>query len=260
MLELERGFDIPLVLWTVEHLAYELDTQLALVFLFLQLFTALLMAPFHGLLERLLERWAPASEHETQARPRYLYPQALEDAPSALELVAAEQRQLADRLPHILGPVREDIDGGITISTVAMAALEAEIGRFITALLAREMPGDTLQETVRLQARLGLLTALRETLGEYVSTAQGLMDIEIARPVSSMSEALHLLLEELREIKNHSEARWLADLASDRGEMMQELRRQGAGTGQERFVAMTGLFERAVWLIRRLALLETEAA
>jgi phosphate:Na+ symporter len=254
MLELERGFDIPLVLWTVEHLAYELDTQLALVFLFLQLFTAILMAPFHGLLERLLERWAPASEHETQARPRYLYPQALEDAPSALELVAAEQRQLADRLPHILGPVREDIDSGITISTVAMAALEAEIGRFITALLAREMPGDTLQETVRLQARLGLLT------GEYVSTAQGLMDVEIARPVSSMSEALHLLLEELREIKNHSEARWLADLASDRGEMMQELRRQGAGTGQERFVAMTGLFERAVWLIRRLALLETEAA
>jgi hypothetical protein len=75
-----------------------------------------------------------------------------------------------------------------------------------------------------------------------------------------MSEALHLLLEELREIKNHSEARWLADLASDRGEMMQELRRQGAGNGQERFAAMTGLFERAVWLIRRLALLETEAA
>ena len=260
MLELERGFDIPLVLWTVEHLAYELDTQLALVFLFLQLFTAILMAPFHGLLERLLERWAPASEHETQARPRYLYPQALEDAPSALELVAAEQRQLADRLPHILGPVREDIDSGITISTVAMAALEAEIGRFITALLAREMPSDTLRETVRMQARLGLLTALRETLGDYVSTAQGLIDVEIARPVSSMSEALHLLLEELREIKNHSEARWLADLASDRGEMMQELRRQGAGTGQERFVAMTGLFERAVWLIRRLALLETEAA
>jgi len=42
--------------------------------------------------------------------------------------------------------------------------------------------------------------------------------------------------------------------------MMQELRRQGAGNGQERFAAMTGLFERAVWLIRRLALLETEAA
>jgi hypothetical protein len=33
-----------------------------------------------------------------------------------------------------------------------------------------------------------------------------------------------------------------------------------AGAAQERFFALTGLFERAVWLIRRLALLETGAA
>lgn len=260
MLQLERSFDIPLVLWGVGQLTQELDTQLALVFLLLQLITALLSTPFHKPLERLLERWAPSSEGEIQSRPRYLYPQALEDASSALELVVAEQRRLAERLPHLLDPVREDAEGGTPVSTAAMAALEAEIARFIAALLAREMSAEALHDAVRLQARLGLLTALRETVGEYVATAQGLVEEGMAGPVSAMAESLHLLLEELQEIGDEAAADWLAELASDRGDMMQRLRRQMAGAAQERFFALTGLFERAVWLIRRLALLETAEA
>lgn len=260
MLELERGFDIPMVLWGVEHLTHQMDTQLALVFLFLQLVTALLVAPLHRPIERLLDRWAPTSEHEIQSRPRYLYPQALEDAPSALELVAAEQRRLTERLPRLLDPVREDAEGGTPVSAVAMAALEAEVSRFINALLARELPAEALHDAVRLQTRLGLLAALRETVGDYVATAQGPVGDGMAGPVSAMAETLHLLLEELREIGDEAAAAWVAELASDRGEMMQRLRRQVAGVAQERFYALTGLFERAVWLIRRLALLETGAA
>lgn len=260
MLELERDFDIPLVLWVVEHLASDLDTQLALIFLFLQMITALLVAPFHKPLEKLLERWAPTSQEEMQSRPRYLYPQALEDAPSALELVAAEQRRLVEQLPPLLDPVREETAGEAPRSAAGMAALEAEIARFITSLLAREMPAEALHDAVRLQARLGLLTALRETVSEYVATAEGLVEDGRAGPVSAMAETLHLLLEELREVGDEAAANWLAELASDRGEMMQRLRRQMAGAAQERFFALTGLFERAVWLIRRLALLETGAA
>lgn len=257
LLWVERGFDIHLILWCVQQLPFESDTRLAFIFFLLQVVTALLVAPFTRPIERMLERAAPASEDETQSRPRYLYPQALEDAPSALQLVAAEQRVLTGRLPHLLDPVRDDSDGSINVSTVAMAALEVEIGRFTTDLLARAMPSDSLQEAIRLQARLGLITALRETLADYVSTVQELADSTPVGPVAAMSEALHLLLEELRQIDNDSTGEWLAELASDRGEMMQQLRRQAAAAGQERFVVLTGLFERAVWLIRRLALLET---
>jgi phosphate:Na+ symporter len=258
MLELERGFGVPLVLWLVERLAHQLDTQLALVFLLLQLVTALLATPLHRPLERLLERMAPATEDEGHAQPRYLYPQALEDAPSALELVVAEQRRLAERLPHLLAPVREEPDGGAPVASAASAALEQEIARFIAALLSREMPSEALRDAVRLQARLGLLTALRETIVEYVGTAQGLLDVGMVRPVASMAEAMHVLLEELREMEDPGAAAWLAELASDRGEMMQRLRRQAAGVTQERFFALTGQFERGVWLVRRLALLEAE--
>jgi phosphate:Na+ symporter len=249
--------DIHLILWCVQQLPFESDTRLAFIFLLLQLVTALLVAPFHRPLERMLERVAPASEDETQSRPRYLYPQALEDAPSALQLVAAEQRVLTGRLPHILDPVRDDNAGSTSVSTVAMAALEAEIERFTTDLLARAMPSDSLQEAIRLQARLGLMTALRETLADYVSTVQELAGSTPVASVAAMSEALHLLLEELQQIDKDTTGEWLAELASDRGEMMQQLRRQAAGAGQERFVVLTGLFERAVWLIRRLALMET---
>jgi phosphate:Na+ symporter len=257
LLWIERGLDIHLILWCVQQLPFESDTRLAFIFLLLQLVTALLVAPFHRPLERMLERVAPASEDETQSRPRYLYPQALEDAPSALQLVAGEQRVLTGRLPHILDPVRDDSDGSINVSTVAMAALEVEIGRFTTDLLARAMPSDSLQEAIRLQTRLGLITALRETLDDYVSTVQELAGSTPVASGAAMSEALHLLLEELQQIDKDTTGEWLAELASDRGEMMQQLRRQAAGAGQERFVVLTGLFERAVWLIRRLALMET---
>jgi phosphate:Na+ symporter len=258
LLWLEREFDIHLILWFVKEIPLEADTRLAFIFLLLQFVTALLMAPFHNPLERLLERLAPASEDETQSRPRYLYPQALDDAPSALQLVAAEQQVLIGRLPHILDPVRDDREGSTNVSIAAMATLEIEIGRFTTELLARAIPSDSLQEAIRLQARLGLMTALRETLDDYVNTVQELAGPTPAGSVAAMSEALHLLLEELRQIGKDSTGEWLAELAADRGEMMQQLRRQAAGAGQERFVVLTGLFERAVWLIRRLALLETD--
>lgn len=109
---------------------------------------------------------------------------------------------------------------------------------------------------MRLQARLGLAMALRETLGEFVATVGAAQALPGA--VSAMIEALHLLMEELHELHDAQGALWIGEIAGDRGEMMQRLRRQFAGAPDERLFALTGLFERAVWMARRLALLELE--
>ncbi|WP_424812610.1 Na/Pi symporter [Roseococcus sp. YIM B11640] len=257
-MEVERVFDIPLVIAAVEAVTHAADLQLALIFLLLQVVTALLAAPLHQPLERLLGRLAPESAVEADSRPRFLYPQAIEDAPSALALVAAEQGRLHDRIPRMLDPVRAEPDGGDAVIVAASAALEQEIARFIAALLAREMPAEALADAVRLQARLGLLATLRETVSDFVAEGSALPDPQVLRPFAAMAEALHMLVSELRDLDGPESASWLAELASDRGEMMQRLRRQALGLAQERLFALTGLFERGVWLVRRLALLETE--
>lgn len=255
LLLLERGFGLPLVVALAGQISPAPTTQLAIIFLVLQLGMALLAAPCNGAAERFLGRWAPPHASEALARPRYLYPLALEDAASALTLVEAEQRRLLERLPGVLEAVRPE-SGGAAADMAASAALEREIGAFIAALLRQELTPDVLREAVRLQARLGLAVALRETLGEFVATlcAAG----QTPSAVSAMVEALHLLMEELHEMQGAEAAGWITEIASDRGEMMQRLRRQWAGAADERLFAVTGLFERAAWLARRLALLEAE--
>jgi phosphate:Na+ symporter len=256
---LEQAGLSPLLLGVLRGLAEGPAMQLALLFLAQQLLVALLAAPLHRPLAALLARLAPEAEAEADGRPRYLFEQALEEPASALPLLRAEQARLVERLPALLDPLREE-GAGRAAPTAGSAALEAAIGRFLAALLARELPPPVLAEAVRLQARLGHLAALREALEEFLATARPLREGALGERIAAMAEALHLLLEELRELDGPEAAAWLAELAADRGEMMQRLRRALAEVAREEAFRLTGVFERAVWLIRRLALLEGERA
>lgn len=259
LLELERASGLPLVTALAAWLATPMDTQLAVIFLMLQLGQAVLAAPLNRPMERWLARLAPPSAGEALARPRYISPAALEDAPSALTLAEAEQARLLERLPGLLDPVRPEAGAGPgpdRLDPEASAALEAEIHQFLTALLRREPAPAALREAVRLRERLGLLASLRETLVDFVAAQSG--TAPTPGPISAMGEALHLLMEELREMQGAEAARWIIGMTADRGEMMAGLRRAAAGAPSERIFLLTGLFERAVWLARRLALLEAE--
>lgn len=225
------------------------DTRLALLFLLLQVLPALAAAPLHVPLQALLDRWVRASPTEEWGRPRHVFPAAAEDPPSALPLVAAEQARLLRRLPPLLNPLRGEGDapGG---AVAASPALEAELGRFLDGLLGRPLAAETLDGVLHARERLALLADLREAVTGFAAAAAPIG--EGARP---MAEALHLLLEELREAADGEARGWIATLAEDRGEMMRRIRRAAAPDGREALLAATALFERAVWLVRRLALL-----
>ncbi len=254
LLALERGSGTPLLIAAVQLLDPQPDTQLALIFVLLQFSAALLIAPLHGPIQRLLDRLVPESTEESAARPQFLHQQALEDAPSALVLVAAEQNRLTARLPPLLDSIRDEAAALPPVESQASAVLEGSIAAFIAGILAREPGAEALADALRLQARLALLIALRETLLEFTAAARG----PGAPPpaLHGMTEALHFMLEELATIQTPAEAQLLGELAADRGEMMLRLRRQGADHQQEQIFRLTGLFERSVWLVRRLTLLE----
>jgi phosphate:Na+ symporter len=256
LIAIEHLTGLPLVLAGVAALAEQPDTRLALVFLGLQVAAALLSVPLLIPLERMLARLSPADATEISGQPRFLFPQALADAPSALPLLRAEQGRLLDRLPRMLeclceGGAQHEPESG-------SAELEDAIRRFHAALVARELPPETLTQGLALGARLDSLVALRETVAEFAAIGLELSQPEhgVQARVDAMSEALHLLLEEARAIASPQDAAWVAELAADRGEMMQRIRRETVGVAQAGMFRLTGLFERAVWLVRRVALLE----
>ncbi|MCX8521309.1 MAG: Na/Pi symporter, partial [Rhodoferax sp.] len=74
--------------------------QAALVFLVYQCVGAVLISACCTPLLRRIARWAPANHEETLATPQYLYEQALDDVPSALDLVEKEQARLVSMLPR----------------------------------------------------------------------------------------------------------------------------------------------------------------
>jgi phosphate:Na+ symporter len=227
--------------------------RLALLFLALQAMPAALAAPLHRPIQRLLDARVPPSPAEAFSRPRHFFPGAAEQADTALDLVAKEQARLVAALPTLLDAVREDaVPDPMAPSPAAMAELEAAIRGFTDTVLERAGSSEAAPRGRALEARLAWLASLREAVAELAALPGG--------PPPAMAEALHLLLEELREAADAEALGWLLDIASDRGEMMARLRRQAAEAGDaERMFRATAVFERAVWLVRRVASLDLES-
>jgi phosphate:Na+ symporter len=256
--------------------AIDLPHQLGLLFVALQLLPALLLLPADPWLPRLLERLSPATREEALARPKYLYDQALENAPTALDLAGREQARLLGRLPGLLDPVREE-GRPPELSRAALASTSAAVERavaiFLQEVLARGCPREELERAVALENLNSLLTALRETASELAAGLEAALCREAEDPVralaSPLAEALHLLLSELAEAAlsgDPIDAATLAELAADRSDMMDGLRRRISRASAEMppdglnlLFRVTTLFERAVWLIRRSALLLSPA-
>ena len=75
-----------------------------------------------------------------------------------------------------------------------------------------------------------------------------------APPMPQLTEALHLLLDQLAALADADDAALLMELTGERGAMMRRLRAAGSdGLAPELLHRATATFERAVWLIRSLA-------
>jgi phosphate:Na+ symporter len=147
--------------------------------------------------------------------------------------------------------------------------VEAAVAAFLQELLARGCGRPELGRAVALDLLNTLLGSLRETVAELAAVLDVAAYREPGDPVGTLvyplAEALHLLLTELHETilsRKGEDAEMLWHLASDRSEMMDGMRRRFSAAGgdlpqggHELLFRATALFERAVWLIGRNALL-----
>jgi phosphate:Na+ symporter len=268
---IERETGLPLVLALTGALARTLAEQMGWLFLLFQVVTAVVVAPFERPALWLLGKLSPPHAAETLGRPRFIYDQALEHPPTALDLVEREQAGLTGRLPQLLDSVLEPGPGPAPRATLLAAAnsVELAVGHFVTDLLSRGCDRPSMERAVMLQNRNVLLVSLRETVGEFataveLATRPGAED-SLAPMLLRLTEALHLLLLQLNDALTSEDGDDLALLrvmSGDRSEMMDQLRRRtvlaepGLGAaGHDLLFRVTALFERAVWLVRRQALL-----
>lgn len=252
--------------------AMDLPHRLGLLFVALQLLPALLLLPAYSALPRLLERLSPTRPEEALSRPKYLYDQALENVPTALDLVGREQARLLARLPPLLDGLREDGPAQATpraTMTAASAEVERAIAGFLQEILGRGCPREELERAVALESLNALIANLRETTSDLARVLEAVAARGETDPVRTLAtplvEAIHMLLAELHDTARSgdlADARTLSELATDRSAMMDGLRRRVARAGldlpQEALgllFQVTSLFERAVWLVRRGALL-----
>jgi len=265
---IEHYLDVPLVRAGLALLTDNVSLQLAFAYIGYQLVCDLAIHPLHHRVDHWLARWAPATQAEELAKPQYIYPGAENDPGSALVLADREQQRLLQRMPDYLDAVRAEVDvKGLSRGALHQASTQVAetCKRFVDALLAGQLSGQTLDHAILLKNRAQLMEGLQETMDELVSELERgrLHQHEETKPLThGLVETLHMLLETLYETAAAPDLpsiELLQSLTADRSDLMDQIRhRSTTGEGlspemRDALFAVTSLFERAVWLMRGYA-------
>ncbi len=238
---------------------------LALVYVLLQLSSDVVMHLAHGPMNRLVERMAPLTSEEVLSQPEHLSDSALEEPEVALLLVEQEQRRLIARLPHYLDLLRADAPYS-RVGAVPQADLRIaqRCEQFLQHIVERHPSPQALNRAILLRDRNALITSLQETLAALADAGAQAGGAALASLRASVVESLHMLLQTLCDVVDRHDPDDIGlflSLTEDRSDMMEAIRRRPPsepaldGRSQHALITLTSLFERAVWLLRRHALL-----
>ncbi|QIB35610.1 Na/Pi cotransporter family protein [Ancylobacter pratisalsi] len=239
-----------------EHAA----AQLAVLFVLAQvagaLITNLMEKPTRRLLRRLKSNTA-----ETLGQPAFLMREALNDPTTALDLALRELARLTARLPQMLDHVRDEAVASTPPPMVLRAAgltLTGTVKAYLASLLDRQLASSRVSSALLLDDVAATVAALNEALAEFVDAASPASQLPSA---GRLIEALHAILE---AVADHAASLGAEDpelvlsLLGHRDQLMDELRHRlstEAGVAPralDGLFRMTVLFERIVWLSRRL--------
>lgn len=265
----EWYFHLPGMQTLVTRLSPDLGQQMAYAYLAFQLCAAAIVSMAASPIQRLLERLSPATAEEVLTRTQFIYDQAVEEAETALDLVEKEQLRLLCHLPEFLDAVRQETASNSTVDAVtlrkAVHAVGAEVKAFVTDIMDQHQSLHSLERALNLQSRTDVIVAVAETIDDLVSAAlRPAQSARLSSVIQRLAEALHLILTTMRdtaETPSDENRQTLLQLTSDRGEMMVRIRRSFLGenalspAGQQDLMTITTLFERTIWLLRRLAML-----
>jgi phosphate:Na+ symporter len=264
---------MPPLIAQLQTMVPSVDTQVALIYLLLQLASCLAMTALAAPAARLVERLSPPSQEEVLSRPRYLYAQAIEDTESALDLVEREQARLIGRLPLYLDEIRDepapdrDAEGAELDAQRlhrASASVAGACNAFLCELTERASAHSAFEQIINLQSRNALIVQLQESCIELVeslsfSRSEGNRGDEPL--LRSIAEGMHALLATLADSLDSSardDLDLLLEVTHDRSAVMQRVRADLlersptlSTAEKQQLLNATSLVERITWLVRR---------
>jgi phosphate:Na+ symporter len=265
LLLIEQSTGLPLVLAAARSLAEGVAMQCGLIYLAFQLAVYGVTVIGGRWLATTVATLSPEQTHVSQARPAYLFDEAVNDPETALSLATLEYHRLVSVLPEFvedLRPAEERAPGHLPLEEriTASSAVERQLTEFLgeTQRINPDMAG--LERLFRLRSQVLALQSIHESLAEFARQLSGVPEAERPPLARHMVEGLHLLLGVAGESVGESgddAADMLRTLTEERGELMDRVRKELLGgsqglAGRQALLSATLLFERLLWLLRRL--------
>lgn len=237
------------------------DGQLAILFLIAQIAGAIGASLAEAPTRLALLRFMPVPAAETLAQPAYLLREALNDPAAALDLTVREIGRLSARLPLMLDHIREEPDlktPSAAVLRTAGVTLAGSIRSYLTELLDHQPTRPQVATALLLEDAAANAHALHEALAELADAAARTQSLATA---GRLIEALHALLGTVADHAEDPDAddpEFVLTLLGHRDKLMEELRLRLSSQddvdaeAQNALFRMTVLFERIVWLARRL--------
>ncbi len=251
-----------------------IETELALGFLLQMLLCPLVGWLLRGRADRILSTLAPEAAEDALARPRYLDEGVLEDSEIAMDLVRREQARVLAALPALLDRARLDDAAATGLDhrevRASLDALGGEIAGFLADLATNERNHDRGVQIASAIARQQALAELVESVDDMTAAIHRLPADSIARMLGGgLAEATDVLLGTLRDCLDRTDPadrELLEAMTSERGDQMESVRRNAVGAefgspeDQANILYATSLFERTVYLARRVGSPEPRSA
>jgi phosphate:Na+ symporter len=267
LLSVEHVSHLPMLLALVHRGSASLPGRLALTYLLLNVGIVLVGTATLPWAPRLLAALSPPTAEQDLSLPRYVNPDCLNSPETALDLVAMEQLRVVQVLVEYMKYARGDRSVKLGSLHKAAQTLSGEIRPFLGMLVKEPIPASLAARCLAFQRKEDTLSSLEENVFLFAETVGA--RASSAEMATSLTEALDLLVmtaADALQSQAAGDVRLLLDLTSDRGNMMEELRRglrpdeRNALEDVSALHYASTLFERNVWLLRQLGLWMQEDA
>ena len=261
----EEHFRIPLVQALVTRLISSLPLQLATVNLIFNGSMAVVATIFAKPIEQFVARTWPPSAVEDLSAPKYISPDGLGDAVTAIDLLEKEQMRIIKATRDYLALVRPHTDTlKFNPSSLhrSFSVLFREVDHFYIALVGKHVDEQTSERLGNVHGRQELLVMVEDSLCQLATSAEAIgSDGKLMTLIENFAEALDFLLMfagDAARTLDRDRAQLVFDLSSDRSDMMGGIRNlylapDQALSPEEKalLLRLTNLFERVVWMMQR---------
>ena len=233
--------------------------QISVIYLVLQISGALVVGIFQEKIISLLSKLFPEKEEDSLAKPKYIYPEAIDDPDIAISLIKKEQDRLVSSLSLYLEPLRDPSPNcmPIAVRNEANMSLANEIKHFIDEISQHEI-GKEMSAVLELQSHNEAIISLLGSLHSFTATVSETENFKDGLS-GSIIESLHLILTLMEETSSsHENDEFLLELTSDKSQLMDTIRNTliaesggNIATRKSLFVS-TRVYERILWQLRQM--------